>query len=80
MNPSALQNRFEICDDLVNQLVPKSLEAKAGKLSHLNEVEILEQYCTRIIAKKWTSIEEARWIIDRVAKRLGWSLIGDKLG
>lgn len=78
MNPSALQNRFELCEDLVNQLVPKLLVAKAGKLSHLKEVEILQNYRTRLTAKKWTSIEEAHWIIDRVAKSLGWSLIGDE--
>lgn len=80
MTPSDLKDRFEICDDLVNQLALKSLESKAGKRSHLNEAEILLQFRTRLIAKKWTSIEEAYWIADSVAKRIGWKLIGDEIG
>jgi hypothetical protein len=76
-NPSTLKSRFEICDDIANQLTSKSLESKAGKRSHLSEAEILLQYRTRLIATKWTSIAEAYWIMDQVAGRIGWPLIDD---
>jgi len=75
MSPSALRNRFEICEDLVRQFASKSIESKAGKRSHLSETDILLQYRTRLIATKWTSIEEACWIINAVAKTIGWTLI-----
>lgn len=71
---SELKQRFDICEDLVHQLAVKSLESKAGKRAHLSEAEILLQYRMRLIATKWTSVEEAHWIIDKVASKIGWHL------
>lgn len=71
---SELEQRFDICEDLVHQLAVKSLESKAGKRAHLSEAEILLQYRMRLIATKWTSVEEAHWIIDKVASQIGWHL------
>ena len=73
-NQSELKRRFDLCEDLARQLAVKSLESKAGKRSHLSESEILLQYRTRLIATKWTSVEEAHWIIDNVAAKIGWDL------
>lgn len=70
--PPELFQRWDVCEDLANQLSAKSVESKAGKRSHMSELEILDQYLPRLIATKWTSGEEARWIIRRAAAMLGW--------
>jgi hypothetical protein len=68
--PPELWERWDVCEDLAKQLSAKSLESKAGKRAHMSELEILDQYLPRLIATKWTSQQEARWIIRRVAVML----------
>lgn len=70
--PPELFQRWDVCEDLAKQLSAKSLESQAGKRSHMSEVEILDQYLPRLIATRWTTEEEARWIIRRAAALLGW--------
>jgi hypothetical protein len=70
--PPELHLRWDACEDLANKLAAKALESKHGKRSHMSEVEVLEQYLPRLIATKWTSEAEARFIIRRAAKILGW--------
>jgi hypothetical protein len=70
--PPEIFQRWDRCEDLARQLSAKSLESKAGKRSHMSEPEILAQYLPRLIATKWTSEAEARWIIRRVAAMLNW--------
>ncbi len=70
--PPEVYAHWEHCEDLANQLAAKSLESKMGKRSHMAEVEILEQYLPRLIATRWTSEPEARFIIRRVAQILDW--------
>lgn len=72
--PPELFRRWDACEDLARQLAEKSLESKAGKRSHMSEVEILDQYLPRLIATRWTSEPEARWVIRRVAAMLGWAV------
>jgi hypothetical protein len=70
--PPEIAQRLSVCEDLAEQLSAKSLESQAGKRSHMTELEILAQYLPRLIATKWTSEAEARWIIRRVAAMLNW--------
>lgn len=56
----------------VKQLAAKSIESKHGKRSHMTELAILEQYLQRLIATRWTSEAEARFIIRRAAELLNW--------
>ena len=70
--PPELYKRWDAREDLAQQLVVKCLESKAGKRAHMTELEILEQYLPRLIATRWTSEEEARWVIRRAAKLLNW--------
>lgn len=70
--PPEVWERWQTCEDLVKHLCAKSLESKAGKRAHMSELEILEQYLPRLIATRWTSEEEARWVIRRVAAVLSW--------
>lgn len=71
--PPEIFQRWDVCEDLAMQLAAKSRESKAGKRSHMSEIEILDQYLSRLITTKWTSKEEAQWIIRRVAVMLGWT-------
>jgi hypothetical protein len=73
-SPPELFQRWDACEDLARQLAEKSLESKAGKRSHMAEVEILDQYLPRLIATRWTSEPEARWVIRRAAAMLDWAV------
>lgn len=70
--PPELYRRWDACEDLACQLAEKSLESKAGKRAHMSPIDILDQYLTRLIATKWTSEPEARWVIRRAAAMLDW--------
>lgn len=72
--PPELVARWKICEDLACQITKKSLESKAGKRAHMVEVKILEQYLPRLIAARWTSESEAKWVIRRTAQLLGWEV------
>jgi hypothetical protein len=41
--PPKVWQRWDICEDLAQQLYRKSLESKAGKRAHMSETAILEQ-------------------------------------
>lgn len=70
--PPELYARWDTCEDLARQLSAKSLESKAGKRAHMSEIDILDQYLPRLIAQKWTSEAEARWVLRRTAAMLRW--------
>lgn len=70
--PPELFQRWDVCEDLAKQLSAKSIESKAGKRAGMTELEILDQYLPRLIATRWTSEAEARWVIRRAATLLGW--------
>ncbi len=70
--PPELLERWEICENLAQQLVVTSRESKVGKRAHMTEVEILHQYLPRLIETKWTSESEAKWVMRRVAELLSW--------
>lgn len=70
--PPEVHLRWDACEDLANKLAAKALESKHGKRSHMSELEILDQYLPRLIATKWTSEAEARFIIRRAAQILDW--------
>lgn len=72
--PPELYSRWYRCEDIAQQLAAKALESKFGKRIHMTELEILEQYLPRLVAIRWTTEPEARFIIRRVAELLGWSV------
>jgi len=71
-SPPELYSRWEVCEDLALQLKEQAKDSKVGKRSHMTEVAILEQYLTRLIEMRWTSMDEAHWVIRRVADLLHW--------
>lgn len=44
------------------------------------EVDILDQYLTRLIETKWVSGDEAKWVIREAARLLDWPLPGAAYG
>lgn len=72
--PPELYERWCICNKFVKEISSKALESRAGRHSHMNEVEILDHYLLRLVKTLWTSEAEARWIILRVAEKLSWPL------
>ncbi|MES2103921.1 MAG: hypothetical protein V4634_07865 [Pseudomonadota bacterium] len=66
--------RWDACEDLVQQLKQKCIESKAGKRAHMAETEILGQYYDRLLATRWTSPAEARWIVRRIGHLLSWNV------
>lgn len=70
--PPELYERWQICEEIVQELTIRSRESKAGKHSHMSEVTILEQYLTSLIKTDRASEAEARWIIRQVARTLEW--------
>lgn len=72
--PPEIWERWDACEDWVQNLRVKSLESKAGKRSDMSEPEILDQYLQRLLKTGWRSDAEVRWIIRRVAGLLQWPL------
>lgn len=70
--PPELRERWDVCEDLAQQLAVKSRESKDGKRAHMTETQMLDQYLPRLIATNWTSEAEARWVMRRVAALLNW--------
>lgn len=70
--PPELFERWDICEDLAQQLHRKALETKAGKRSDMPEVDILAQYLERILSTKWGSEAEMKWVVRRTAQLLNW--------
>lgn len=71
-SPPELYNRWIYCEDIVEKMCTLSLNSKAGKRSHMSEVDILSQYLDRMLHAKWASEQELYWVIRRVASILQW--------
>lgn len=70
--PPELYANWKHCMSLVEQFVSACIETKAGKRREMLEVDILDQYLTRLIDTGWCRSEECRWVICETAKLLGW--------
>lgn len=70
--PPELHASWQHCISLVEQFVPACIETKAGKRRGMPEVDILDQYLTRLIETRWCSEEESYWVICETARLLGW--------
>jgi hypothetical protein len=72
--PPELYDRWQHCMHFVPQFVSSCIETKKGKRKDMPEVEILDQYLTRLIESGWVSAVEALWVIRVTAKLLGWPM------
>jgi len=69
-----VQVRYEICPDLVAQLVAKCQKNRETKYVALSEVQILERLLAQLLGTQWGSDAEMRWVIRRAAFELGWAI------
>ncbi|MDB5763931.1 MAG: hypothetical protein JWQ21_2926 [Herminiimonas sp.] len=70
--PPERYERWRYCEDLAAEFVIKCRRNQYGKYVHLSEVEILDQYCVRLLRTGWASNAELQWVIRRTAELLGW--------
>ena len=69
-NPSAVQETFEMCEDLVLQMLPYC-QRKKEELG-TSEEDTLQRVLQGLIHKHWCTVPQCQWIMQQVADRLGW--------
>lgn len=67
-----VQERYEVCADLVNQLVAKCRANRSTKYLLLSEAQILERLLSQLLGTNWGSYAEMKWVIRSTATQLGW--------
>ena len=71
--PAEVHSRWLQCEDSAKWLAEKCVKNQDGKYAHLQTIEILDQYCVRMLATfHGFSASEIRWILRRTAALLGW--------
>lgn len=70
--PPEMFERWDICEDLAQQLRSKSIEAKTGARAYLAEADILAEFLEQLLETKWGSDAEMRWVVRRTAHLLDW--------
>jgi hypothetical protein len=65
------QERWDICEDLAHQLVPKARKDAAAHPEH-NADNTLERVRLAVASKGWVSPDELRWLISRLRALLDW--------
>lgn len=70
-----IRERYDICVDLVDQLVAKCQKNRSTKYASLTEAKILAGLFDQLTKTNWGSREEMAWIIRHTAFELGWPLL-----
>jgi hypothetical protein len=63
--------RWDMCEDLARQLVPKTLKDAAKYPQNSRDVT-LQRIRRAIEGKRWTSVVETDWLMERLRVLLGW--------
>jgi hypothetical protein len=63
--------RWDVCEDLARQLMPKALRDAEKHPEHTKD-ETLLRMRGAVAAKGWVSPEELGWLIERLRVLLGW--------
>lgn len=63
--------RWEICEDLAQQLVAKA-QKDAAKYLHHSRAVTLQRIKQAVRCKGWTSVAETEWLIERLRTLLDW--------
>lgn len=71
--PPEIFQRWDICEDLAQQLRSKCLDAKMGKRAYMPEADILAEYLEELLETDLGSGAEMKWVIRRTAQLLEWS-------
>lgn len=63
--------RWDMCEDLAQQFIRKTLEEAAKYPQHSRDVT-LNQMRRPVEGKRWTSVVETDWLVARLRILLGW--------
>jgi hypothetical protein len=75
--PPEMFERWDICEDLAQQLSGKAIEAKTGERAYMAEADILAEFLEQLLEKDWGSDAEMRWVVRRIAELLQWPVPSD---
>jgi hypothetical protein len=73
----ALAERYDICLDLVSQLVDKCRKNRVAKYATMTEATILSSFFDKLKKSGWGTESEMAWVIRHTALGLGWSPIDE---
>ncbi|WP_295992376.1 hypothetical protein [Rugamonas sp.] len=68
------QERYEICVELMDQLVAQCRKNRYARYAALSELEILERLFAQLLGTGWGSDAEMAWVIVRAAAELNWTV------
>jgi hypothetical protein len=74
-NDVELRERYDICADLVDQLVAKCRRNAQTKYAAMAEEAILSGFFDKLKKSGWGTVHEMAWIIRHTATELGWPLL-----
>jgi hypothetical protein len=66
--------RYEVCEDLVKQLVAKCQTNRSSKYAHLTEIQILERLLGQLLSTDWGTTAEMCWVFRQTSVELGWHI------
>ena len=69
-SPSEVAAAFEVCEDLVVQMVPYC-ERKLATF-YGDQESTLKAVFQSLLKKKWCTAEQSEWIVRKTAEQLGW--------
>lgn len=69
-SPSEVDSAFEVCSDLVLQMIPYCTRKKSELA--VTEEETLKRVLQGLINKGWCTTQQCRWIMKQVARQLNW--------
>lgn len=71
-SPSEVLNAFEVCKDLVTQMVPYC-QRKLAQFDG-DETATAKAVFQGLLKKNWCTAEQSEWIMSRTLEELGWSV------
>lgn len=71
-SPSEVAQAFDVCEDLVTQMVSYCQRKLAERNG--DQTATLRAAFQGLLKKNWCTADQSRWIIAKTAERLDWSL------
>lgn len=71
LTPQERRERWELCEDLAQQLAPKARHDAERHPHHSREMT-LQRIRTAVAVRQWVSVVELTWLLARLRTLLGW--------
>jgi hypothetical protein len=69
-----VEARYDMCRDLVAQLVAKCISNRGTKYRELSDVQILERLLAQLLGTHWGTEAEMKWVVRQTASELDWTV------